>query len=46
MLSETATGELVHMDRVAYTSMALLLTLPWLLYAVESRVKAKEALAR
>lgn len=43
LLSQTDDGRLVHMDRVAYTSIGLLLALPVLLYWVERGVKRSEA---
>lgn len=46
MLSETADGRLVHMDRVAWTSIGLLLALPIFLWIVEARVKHNEAAAK
>ncbi len=44
MLSELPSGALVGMDRVGLVSIALTLTLPFLLRAVETHVRRREAL--
>ena len=46
ILSQTDDGQLVHMDRVAYVSMAMLVVLPVLLFVVERGVKRNEATRR
>jgi len=46
ILSQTDDGQLVHMDRVAYVSMAMLAVLPVLLFVVERGVKRNEATRR
>jgi predicted MFS family arabinose efflux permease len=42
MLTSTPVGALEGMDRVAFTSIALTVTLPFFLYAVESAVRRRE----
>jgi hypothetical protein len=43
MLSELPSGALVGMDRVGLVSIALTLTLPFLLRAVETHVRRRDA---
>jgi predicted MFS family arabinose efflux permease len=45
MLGSRADGTLVHMDRVGLLAVVLTLTIPALLYAVESRVRGRAAAA-
>ena len=42
MLTSTPVGALLGMDRVAFTSIALTVTLPFFLFAVESAVRRRE----